>query len=209
MPLPRRHLRRIPTSICSTDCGALPLPSRRDHGLRADDGGDDDQGYSSLQYFRAQGRLLIENERSTQIPGIGAPEEFYEDPEPYYQTQYKILKGRDLTKRVVAKLSLGDVAEFNGTMTPPATPVSLMLDLRRRFLALLWRQEPAPAVAEAPKPSATPDESALVSAFIGRVSVDPVRGSRLVDVSFDSMDPKFAARAANTLIEGKSTRTFK
>jgi capsular exopolysaccharide synthesis family protein len=159
------------------------------------------QGYSSLQYFRAQGRLLIENERSTQIPGIGAPEEFYEDPEPYYQTQYKILKGRDLTKRVVAKLALGDVPEFNGTMTPPATPLSLMLDLRRRFLALLWRQEPAPAPAEAPKASASPDESALVGAFIGRVSVDPVRGSRLVDVSFDSMDPKFAAKAANTLIE--------
>src|SRR4051812_13664252 len=159
------------------------------------------QGYSSLQYFRAQGRLLIENERSTQIPGIGAPEEFYEDPEPYYQTQYKILKGRDLTKRVVAKLSLGDVPEFNGTMTPPATPVSLMLDLRRRFLALLWRQGPPPAVPEAPQAIGSPDESALVSAFIGRVNVDPVRGSRLVDVSFDSLDPKFAAIAANTLIQ--------
>ncbi len=157
------------------------------------------QGYSSIQYFRAQGRLLIENERTTAIPGIGAPEEFYEDPEPYYQTQYKILKGRDLTKRVVAKLDLGQVPEFNGTLTPPATPVSLVKDVRQRFLALLWRQEaPAP---EAPKAVAPPDESALVSAFIGRVSVDPVRGSRLVDVSFDSVDPKFASRAANTLME--------
>jgi polysaccharide biosynthesis transport protein len=158
------------------------------------------QGYTSIQYFRAQGRLLIENERTTAIPGIGAPEEFYEDPEPYYQTQYKILKGRDLTKRVVAKLSLGDVPEFNGTLTPPATPVSMMLDFRRRFLALLWRQGPAPD-AETPKVGTPPDESGLVSAFIGRVSVDPVRGSRLVDVSFDSVDPKFAAKAANTLIE--------
>ena len=56
------------------------------------------QGYSSIQYFRAQGRLLIENERTTAIPGLGGNEEFYEDPEPYYQTQYKILKGRDLTQ---------------------------------------------------------------------------------------------------------------
>ena len=31
------------------------------------------QGYSSIQYFRAQGRLLIENERTTAIPGIGRP----------------------------------------------------------------------------------------------------------------------------------------
>jgi uncharacterized protein involved in exopolysaccharide biosynthesis len=47
----------------------------------------------------------------------------------------------------------------------------------------------------------TPDESALVSSFIGRVNVEPVRGSRLVDVSFDSEDPAFAAQGANALME--------
>jgi polysaccharide biosynthesis transport protein len=159
------------------------------------------QGYSSIQFFRSQGRLLIENERTTAIPGLGANEEFYEDPEPYYQTQYKILKGRDLTRRVVGKLDLSKVPEFNGTLTPPATPVSLMLDLRKRLLAMLWRQkEEAP---EAPKVDAPVvlDESAMISAFVGRVSIDPVRGSRLVDISFDSVDPKFAATATNALMD--------
>jgi capsular exopolysaccharide synthesis family protein len=158
------------------------------------------QGYSSIQFFRAQGRLLIENERTTAIPGIGNNDEFYEDPEPYYQTQYKILKGRDLTKRVVTRLDLGSVPEFNGTLAPPATPVSVMLDLRRRLLSMIWRQEPV-ATPATPKPGAAPDESSLVSAFIGRVNVDPVRGSRLVDVSFDSVDAAFAAKAANALME--------
>jgi succinoglycan biosynthesis transport protein ExoP len=159
------------------------------------------QGYSSMQFFRAQGRLLIENERTTAIPGLGlGNEEFYEDPEPYYQTQYKILKGRDLTRRVVAKLGLAQVPEFNGTLTPPATPLSLMLDLRRRALALLWRQKPV-AAPETPRVDEAPDESNMVSAFVGRVSIDPVRGSRLVDISFDSVDPKFAAKAANTLMD--------
>ena len=32
------------------------------------------------------------------------------------------------------------------------------------------------------------------------MSVDPVRGSRLVDVSFTSVDPQFAATAANALV---------
>ena len=45
------------------------------------------------------------------------------------------------------------------------------------------------------------DESALVGAFIGRVGVEPVRGSQLVDVTFISEDPKFAADAVNTLID--------
>jgi succinoglycan biosynthesis transport protein ExoP len=158
------------------------------------------QGYSSIQYYRAQGRLLIENERTTAIPGLGlANEEFYEDPEPYYQTQYKILKGRDLTRRVVTKLGLAQVPEFNGTLTPPATPLSLMLDLRTRVLVLLWHQKPI--APEAPKVVEAPDESNMVSAFVGRVNVEPVRGSRLVDISFDSVDPKFAAKAANTLMD--------
>src|SRR5882672_2140528 len=52
------------------------------------------QGYSAVQMYQAQARLLIENERSTTLPGLtSAPDAFYEDPEPYYETQYKILRG--------------------------------------------------------------------------------------------------------------------
>jgi capsular exopolysaccharide synthesis family protein len=159
------------------------------------------QGYSSMQYFRAQGRLLIENERTTAIPGLRGNEEFYEDPEPYYQTQYKILKGRDLTRRVVTKLDLGKVPEFNGTMAPPATPLSLMLDLRRRVMGLVWRQKAATPEPVKAAVAVSPDESAMISAFVGRVSVDPVRGSRLVDISFDSVDPKFSSQAVNVLMD--------
>ena len=41
----------------------------------------------------------------------------------------------------------------------------------------------------------------MVASFIGRVDVAPVRGSHLVDVTFVSEDPKFAADAANALID--------
>ena len=74
------------------------------------------QGYSNIKIYQAQARLLIEDERSTAIPGLQNDQNtYYEDPEPYYQTQYKILKGRDLTRRVVRKLHLETVPEFNGT----------------------------------------------------------------------------------------------
>ncbi len=60
------------------------------------------QGYSNIQIYVAQARILIEDERSTAMPGLqNDSNTYYEDPEPYYQTQYKILKGRDLTRRVV------------------------------------------------------------------------------------------------------------
>ena len=50
-------------------------------------------------------------------------------------------------------------------------------------------------------PAAKPTTDDLVNAFLGTVSVDQVRGSRLVNVSVTSSDPAFAARAADTLVE--------
>jgi succinoglycan biosynthesis transport protein ExoP len=157
------------------------------------------QGYTSIQYFRAQGQLLIENERTTAVPGLSAANsEFYEDPEPYYQTQYKILKGRDLTRRVIKRVKLDQVPEFNGTAKPPSTPLTLVTDFKARVVTMLWGQ---PVAQEAPRVDETPDESAMVGAFIGRVSVDPVRGSRLVLVSFDATDSRFSAQATNALMD--------
>jgi capsular exopolysaccharide synthesis family protein len=157
------------------------------------------QGYSNVQYFRAQGRLLIENERATEVPGLNPNgEQFYEDPEPYFQTQYKILRGRDLTRRVIKQVRLDQVPEFNGTAKRPDTPLTLLANLRTQLTSAIWKTGPAP---EAPKVDETLDESALVSSFIGRVNVEPVRGSRLVDITFDAQDPLFAAKATNALME--------
>ena len=91
------------------------------------------QGYSNIKIYQAQARVLIEDERSTAIPGLQNDQNtYFEDPEPYYQTQYKILKGRDLTRRVVRKLHLETVPEFNGTKPAPPTPLSMLERSRRR-----------------------------------------------------------------------------
>jgi len=157
------------------------------------------QGYSTTQMFQAQGRLLIEDERSTAVPGLqNDANTYYEDPEPYYQTQYKILKGRDLTRRVVRKLHLENVTEFNGKKPAPPSASSLLQDLKTKVMSFV---RPAPEPAEPPKVDETADESGLVSGFISRVNVEPVRGSHLVDVTFLSEDPKFSAVAVNSLLD--------
>jgi capsular exopolysaccharide synthesis family protein len=156
------------------------------------------QGYTAVAMYRAQARVLIEDERSTAIPGLTSPETtFYEDPEPYYQTQYKILKGRDLVRRVVQRLHLENNPEFNGRAPVSRTPISFFDDLKARVRSLLFTAPPP----SAPEPDETPDESALVDAFIGRLSVQPVPGSRLVDVTFESEHPEFAAQAVNALVD--------
>ena len=157
------------------------------------------QSYTSLTLFRAQARLLIEDERSTAVPGVSADNSYYEDPDLYYKTQYRILKGRDLTRRVVRKLNVAAIPEFNGTAEPPVTPLTIAHDLEKRIVAFV-----RPAASEATdtrKIDEAPSESGLVDAFIGQVTVEPVPGSKLVDVLFDSRDPKFAQAAANALVD--------
>jgi capsular exopolysaccharide synthesis family protein len=156
------------------------------------------QSYGTIPTYVAQARLLIEDERSTAVPGLNQDNTYYQDPEPYYQTQYKILKGRELVRRVVHKLKLETIPEFNGTAAKPDTPLTLLTDLQHRVTGLL-RKSPPPQAVEPARPDETPDEAALVSAFTARLGVEPVRGSRLVDVTFQSTDPVFAALAANAI----------
>src|SRR3989442_999545 len=131
------------------------------------------QGYTTIQMYQAMARLEINDERSTAVPGLANDQNtYYEDPEPYFSTQHKILKGRDLTRRVVRKLKLDTVPEFNGTAAPPPTPITMLQGLESRLIALV---RPAAAVQpEPPKVDESSDESGLVSSFIGRVEVQPV-----------------------------------
>ena len=63
------------------------------------------QAYSRTPLYRATARLLIEleDERSLAMEGVGSAKttEYTYDPEPYFQTQYRILTGRELAERVV------------------------------------------------------------------------------------------------------------
>ena len=156
------------------------------------------QGYSTLKLYKADAQIMIEDERAVAIPGLNNTENtYYEDPEPYYNTQYRILRGRDLTRRVVHKLKLASVPEFNGTAVPPTTPVTMIRELQKQLSSVFKPAEPA----EAARTDETPDESSLISAFVSRVEVNPIRGSRLVFVSFTAMDPVFAADAVNALVD--------
>ncbi|HET9266656.1 MAG TPA: polysaccharide biosynthesis tyrosine autokinase [Vicinamibacterales bacterium] len=111
--------------------------------------------------YRAQARVMIEieDDQTTALSGVLGGENA-RDPEPFYQTQFRILTGRELARRTVSRLELGKQPEFAGLAG---------------------------------------DQAALVSAFVGRVSADPIKSSRLVDVGFVSADPELSARAANQL----------
>jgi polysaccharide biosynthesis transport protein len=155
------------------------------------------QTFTTVPLYRAQARIQIDEEQTTTQVDFKQPELVYSDPEPYYQTQYKILQGRDLALRAVKQLNLAAVPEFNGRGPTPPFLTQTIARVKAKIAA------PFRGNAATPRPSqarpATDNQQADM--FLGRVAVAPVRGSRLVDIYFVSAEPEFAARAVNVLAE--------
>ena len=165
--------------------------------------------YTTTPMYRSQARILIELEdERTEAVGINSnTNQYAQDPAPYFQTQYRILTGRELARRVVQRLNLARVPEFNGA-GPEPTRVSQVLAAMREQIEtpvrnLLGRPARRPRTA-----GTTTSEAALIDAFLSRVSIEPVTESHLVDVSFVSADPRFTVRAADALAEEYVQQNF-
>ncbi len=155
------------------------------------------QTFTTVPLYRAQARIQIDEEQTAVQTDFKESSLVYSDPEPYYQTQYKILQGRDLALRAVKRLKLETVPEFNGRGATPPFLTQVIRRIKAKITAP-FRGNPGAARPGAVQ-SATENQQA--DAFLGRIQVVPVRGSRLVDVYFVSADPQFAARAVNVVAE--------
>jgi capsular exopolysaccharide synthesis family protein len=159
--------------------------------------------YSTVPRYLAKATILIQDERSTSVTNLSANDRTYwEDPEPYFNTQYQILRGRGLGRRVVGKLDLVHHPVPSG----PESGLFATFGAARSKLSAWIRAKTSssPATAapqEPPSRDETSEESAAVGAFVGGIQVIPVKGTRLVDVTYDSTDPQFAAVAVNTLVQ--------
>ena len=99
--------------------------------------------------------------------------------EDYYQTQYKILKSRNLARRVIRQMKLDVNPEFAG-QKPGIAQVSSFL-----------KKEPFSKEDGI--------DSSLVDSFLGRIEVLPQQKSRLVNVSFSSYDPQLSAKVTDAI----------
>jgi capsular exopolysaccharide synthesis family protein len=107
-----------------------------------------------------------------------APRESLMQGEEFFQTQYGLLGSRSLAQRVVEAQGLAVNDDFLKTMG--------------RAL---------PESAEGRSTTAAERAEAVLRAVQDNLGVQPVRGSRLVGVSFDSPDPRLSARIANAFAE--------
>jgi capsular exopolysaccharide synthesis family protein len=148
------------------------------------------ESYSATPLYRSQARIVIQDERSTAIGTLNSSDPAYwQDPEPYFNTQYRILESRGLARRVLKTLPPPPQAE-------PGT-FERVVSLPRQLLTR-WRAKPA-APPESPATDETRSESAAIGAFLGGLEIVPVKSTRLVEIVYSSPDPEYAALAANTV----------
>src|SRR5918992_2175191 len=69
------------------------------------------ESYSATPMYRTQARIVIQDERSASVANLNANDpSYWQDPEPYFNTQYRILQSRGLARRVVRKMPPAPVA---------------------------------------------------------------------------------------------------
>jgi capsular exopolysaccharide synthesis family protein len=97
------------------------------------------RAYSQTPLYRSNVRLLIdlEDERSLAMEGVSTANNsnYFQDPEPYFQTQYRIVTGRDLARRVLARINGpaavtdGQVGEFTSHVSVEPVRASRLVDV--------------------------------------------------------------------------------
>lgn len=135
---------------------------------------------SMTPIYRATTTLLIEAEEAK----ILSIEEVYGlsgQSSEYFQTQFEILKSRDLAKRVALKLNLIKNPEFN----PYHSTNKKSFSIKEYFLG---EREP---------PTDADILAATVDTFWQAVSIDPLRKTQLVKISVESRDPELAQVASD------------
>jgi capsular exopolysaccharide synthesis family protein len=150
--------------------------------------------------FRATVVMQIESETMQVMQVEGITQGGFD--RNFKQTQIELLRSRSLAERVVGDLKLADAATLDRLQAP---------GWRQRLGHLLnpnfREQAVAPGDAQG---NAAPDAEVDPMATLRRatamvqagVTVNPVRESHLVHLSFDSMSPQFSARVANALADG-------
>jgi len=151
--------------------------------------------------FQSTIRLVIEKEN----PNVVSIQEVMSvdaSTTDYYITQYKIIESRTIAREVIKRLNLMDSEEFNPK--PKKTFLSNIKDSINGIKASIIKTLLSIFRTGDQKPEKTidrDDDARLVSTFLGRINVSPIRNSRLVDLHFMAKDPVLAALIINTLAE--------
>jgi capsular exopolysaccharide synthesis family protein len=145
---------------------------------------------SETPFYRATTRVLIDKEGSN-IVNLRDP--YYEGyySEDYYRTQYELIRSMAVASKVVKNLDLWKNPAFTGTGEKKGK------GLLSTFWALFTSKKQEKS-AEVRSGDLSLDLAARV---LGGLRVEPVKNSRMVNISYESPDPVLAATIANGIAD--------
>ncbi len=146
--------------------------------------------------YRASAQLLIES-KSTNTVAIQDLFDGSRKDADYYYTQYEVLKSRRLARRVMEKLNLFKHPEFH----LPGDANAVLAPQIGDQMGTSAFSDVVEFGMDAAEPE-TVEEQLAVNRFLSRLSVDPLKRTKLVTISFESSDPVLAAQVANAVAEG-------
>ena len=163
--------------------------------------------FAATPVYRATTKILIERANPNILTAQDKMSVIDPSGQDFYQTQYKVLESRAIARDVISRLHLDKHPEYQAAAKGG---FSLLAPLKWIFASISrlihgGDKEP-PAGGEtilgdtlsAMKPES---DSAFVEAFQSRLKIQPIRSSRIVEIGFESIDPRLAALGANTVAQ--------
>jgi capsular exopolysaccharide synthesis family protein len=167
--------------------------------------------FSATNLYTASATLKIE----PQNPAITGIAELFKaeagaGPYDYYQTQFALLKSRDLAARIITELRLQSNPSFNARVASDNPALRIMpwllhflqplIDYGDKFFGPAPIHKTAPgAGASAQRPSVHPR---LISRYLSFLKVTPVKNTRLVQIEFKTPDPHLSQQLADAHVTG-------
>ena len=142
--------------------------------------------FSLKPVYRSTATMLIEQTRQKVVSTDELFAAISGSTRDYFMTQFEILKSRDLAEKLVKRMKLAQHPGFNPPAPPPPWYSALLPE------GLVTRKA-------APAPNAESREQEIINEITGGISVQPVRNTQLVRLSFDSHNPELAAAVPNML----------
>ncbi len=159
--------------------------------------------FTAVPVYRSTTDILIERANPNLL---SLQEAIVMDPggQDFYQTQYKILESRAIARDAVNRLNLDRHPEYRPSEREGFSLRQFIQDTIATVTAripFLQAQPPPDDDLGIPAGPEQEADAGLVKAFRSRLSIKPVRNSRIVEVSFESIDPRLAALGANTVAQ--------
>ncbi len=158
------------------------------------------QVFTATPMYQATARLQIDPESSRVVPFqevAGSEMAGGWFMENYMWTQTENLKGFDTALRVVQRLDLVENEAFNQKTNPGALKAAKKSVMNLARLPLTMGKQES-STSEKPQ---VDREASLANKLQGGVNAQPIRNTRLIEVSYRAPDAQLAAEIANTLSE--------